>query len=209
MKRSFQLLLPAILSSACASAPPPPDIRPKGTEAAEVSAPTDVPVPTKATVKIHPGEAWYFARAEWIGITPDQAKTRDGAISTEQAPEGFWDEQSSTEAAGLWTAYCNDCHGGRRRVADAKLIPAPPVGWGHSAGYFFGKEKKHEEIFRTIFAGVSAIKPGANEDAKMPAWGARLSREQIWSLVYFIEVQSGSTAGTFPPGLYPQQRKGE
>jgi len=39
---------------------------------------------------------------------------------------------------------------------------------------------------------------------KMPAWKGRLSKEQIWALIYFIEFQSGGIEGRFPPSLYPR-----
>ena len=45
--------------------------------------------------------------------------------------------------------------------------------------------------------------------SEMPAWGPRLSREQIWSLVYYIEHESRGILGDFPPGLYPERRDTE
>ncbi len=38
----------------------------------------------------------------------------------------------------------------------------------------------------------------------MPAWRGKLSKEQIWALIYFIEFQSGGIEGRFPPSLYPR-----
>ena len=35
----------------------------------------------------------------------------------------------------------------------------------------------------------------------MPAWRGKLSKEQIWALIYFVEYQSGGIEGRFPPSL--------
>ena len=41
----------------------------------------------------------------------------------------------------------------------------------------------------------------------MPAWRGKLSKEQIWALIYFVEYQSGGIEGRFPPSLYPRETR--
>ena len=60
----------------------------------------------------------------------------------------------------------------------------------------------HVEIFRTIYNGK--IEKEGNR-WKMPAWRGKLSKEQIWALIYFVEFQSGGIEGRFPPSLYPRE----
>jgi len=155
------------------------------------------------TFKVHLGPAWFQTRARWLAMTPRAAVDRDAAISDQSPPLGFWDEQTATEAAAIWGALCNDCHGGRRKVSAAVNMPAPRSDWAKGeTSYFFGRPRTHAEIFRTIYNGAA---PKDGKPSEMPSWGGKLSREQIWAMIYFIEYQSGGTEGDFPPGLYPQR----
>lgn len=161
--------------------------------------------PQEQVIKIHPGDSWYKFRGDWLGMSTAQVRERDAAMTADEAPRGFWDEQVAVESVGLWSGLCNDCHGGRRRMADARLIPAPPEGWGTGNGVFFGRTKSRAEVFRTIHGGGAPSK-----DAKtpaMPAWGDKLAREQIWGMIYFVEYFSGGIEGRFPPGLYPKAQQ--
>lgn len=183
------------------------DTRAKGGKVAVSEAHADPQEGSKASdavVKIHPGDSWYKFRGDWLGLSVGQMHDREAAITSEEFPRGFWDEQVAVEAVGLWAGLCNDCHGGRRRVADAKMIPAPPEGWGKGPGVFFGRTRERADIFRTIHGGGAPSK-----DVKtptMPAWGDKLSREQIWAMIYFVEYFSGGIEGHFPPGLYPKRQ---
>lgn len=147
------------------------------------------------------GRAWFDARAAWLGLTPRQAERRDAEMSGTLPPDGFWDRQTATEAAALWGALCNDCHGGRRRVSRAKEIPPPAPDWGTKQGYFFGRPRLPSQVFETIAFGGP---PRGALPSEMPAWQRRLSREQIWALVYFIAFESGGVEGAFPPSLFPR-----
>lgn len=156
--------------------------------------------------KVHLAQSWYPFRAAQLGITVNDAVARDEAMNDAGPPDGFWDQQTATEAAAIWGGLCNDCHGGRRSVARASEIPAPPPNWGRQEGLFFGRKRSHGDIFEVIQSGGEAID---GQPSEMPAWGPRLSREQIWSLVYYIEHESRGILGDFPPGLYPEQRDGD
>ncbi|MBI2374524.1 MAG: cytochrome c [Deltaproteobacteria bacterium] len=176
------------VSSSCVSPAPPPvvEVLPQGPD----------------SLTIHTGEAWFQSRARWLGISPEEARRRDSELDTQRPPDpDFWDPQLSVEVASLWSALCNECHGGRRRISEARFIPPPAPGWGRGEGFFFGSKKPREREFRVVFEGGKSI---IAEKSKMPSWGGRLSREQIWGLVHYVEFYSMSVEGHFPPGLYPE-----
>ena len=101
----------------------------------------------------------------------------------------------------IWSALCNECHGGRRKIKDALAMPPPRSGWGRNEGLFFGKRRPYREIFKIITNG-GPLRDG--KPSEMPAWKGKLAKEQIWSLIYFLEYQSGGIEGVFPPSLYPR-----
>jgi mono/diheme cytochrome c family protein len=102
---------------------------------------------------------------------------------------GFWDEQLALQAASLWRLVCNECHPGRRGIGSAASIPAPAAGWSERTGRFFGRTRSHRQVYEAIANGVS--RPGSQS---MPAFEQKLSREQIWGLVHFLE-EAGAPAG--------------
>jgi hypothetical protein len=157
---------------------------------------------TRADFPIHLQDNWWPFRAEYLAISPAEAQARDEKITNRAPPDGFWDEQTALEAVSLWSALCNECHGGRRSLKDSLSMPPPPPGWGVGEGLFFGRRRPYVTIFDTITAG------GPTRDgvpSEMPKWGGKIAREQIWSLIYFIEYQSGGVIGYFPPSLYPRK----
>jgi hypothetical protein len=151
---------------------------------------------------IHPEPAWWPFRAQFLKISEQQARTRDAAISDREAPAGFWDEQTAVESVNLWSALCNECHGGRRRVSDALGMPEPPRLWGRGEGLFFGKRRPYGEIFGIVWNGGPERE---GEKSEMPPWRGKIAREQVWALLYFLEYQSGGIEGRFPPSLYPRR----
>jgi mono/diheme cytochrome c family protein len=155
-----------------------------------------------ASLPLHLEEKWWPFRAEQLGISPAEARARDAAITPRRPPDGFWDRQTALETATIWSALCNECHGGRRTMQDALDMPPPPQGWGTGEGLFFGRSRPYLEIFATIHDGGP---PRNGIPSEMPKWRGKLSREQIWSLIYFVEYQSGGVEGRFPPSLYPRR----
>jgi hypothetical protein len=167
--------------------------------------PPATPQPPPDDYPIHPAEKWWPFRADFLNIPESDAKERDNAVPERHAPDKFWDQQMAIEAVSVWSALCNECHGGRRRVEDAVGMPGPPAGWGKGEGLFFGTRKKYADVFNTIYKGG----PERNgKPSEMPAWKGKLSKELIWSLLFFLEYQSGGIEGRFPPSLYPR-REGE
>lgn len=150
---------------------------------------------------IHLAEKWFPFRAEYLQITEIEAHTRDASMMDVRPPDQFWDEQTAVEAVSIWSTLCNECHGGRRKIKDGLDMPHPPDTWGIGAGLFFGKRKFYTEVYNTIIGG------GPMHDGKpseMPSWRNKLSNEMIWTLIYFLEYQSGGVEGRFPPSLYPR-----
>lgn len=164
--------------------------------------------PAPATKAVHPeagdvhvGDLWWPFRGGYLKVSEARAHDRDAEISEKQAPSGFWDEQTAVETIQIWSTFCNECHGGRRKLEDVVKMPGPAANWGRGDGLFFGIRRPYADIFRTISNGK--IEKEGNR-WKMPAWRGKLANEQIWALIYFIEFQSGGIEGRFPPSLYPR-----
>jgi hypothetical protein len=151
--------------------------------------------------QVHVADLWWPFRGGYLKVGEAAARDRDGEISEKQAPSDFWDEQSAVETIYIWGTFCNECHGGRRRMEDVVKMPGPAASWGRGDGLFFGIRRPYADIFRTISNGK--IEKEGNR-WKMPAWRGKLAKEQIWALIYFIEYQSGGIEGRFPPSLYPR-----
>jgi hypothetical protein len=170
------------------------------------------PAPQKAAApepnpgQVHIGDLWWGFRGEYLKVGEARARERDADISEKQAPNDFWDEQSAVETIYIWSTFCNECHGGRRKMEDVVKMPGPAANWGRGEGLFFGIRRPYSEIFRTISNGK--IEKEGNR-WKMPAWRGKLAKEQIWALIYFIEYQSGGIEGRFPPSLYPRGETAE
>lgn len=172
----MQVKLLALIGLVCAMAScrPPPPAPPVE------AAPVDV---------FHLGDEWFDYRGPQLGLTTDEARARDDRISdSAPPPDNFWDKALARETGLIWTRLCANCHGGRRSVARAVEIAAPPPGWGQSEGFFFTGSRTHSDVFAMIYHGAE-VPPGAKPP--MPPWKDKLSREQIWALVYWIEHESG------------------
>jgi mono/diheme cytochrome c family protein len=163
-------------------------------------SPARKPEPANAD-QVHVGDLWWPFRGSYLKVGEAGARARDQEISEKQAPNGFWDEQTALETIFIWGTFCNECHGGRRRMEDVVKMPGPAANWGRGEGLFFGIRRPYADIFRTVSNGK--IEREGNR-WKMPAWRGKLSKEQIWALIYFIEFQSGGIEGRFPPSLYPR-----
>jgi mono/diheme cytochrome c family protein len=151
---------------------------------------------------LHIGDKWWRFRGGYLKVSDAQARERDMAVSTKEAPQGFWDPQTAFETVQIWSGLCNQCHGGRRNQQDAVSMPPPPPTWGQGEGLFFGIRRQYADVFNTVSYG------GPKHEGKvaMPSWKTVLAKEEIWALLYFLEYQSGGIEARFPPSLYPRLR---
>ena len=200
-------LVAVMVATGCASAPSAEKtIEPTATEDSAFvlsrNPPAAAAVKPAEKPPVHVGDLWWSFRADFIKMSEDKTRERDGDISEKQAPTSFWDLQTSVETISIWTVFCNECHGGRRKMEDIVRMPTPGPNWGRGEGLFFGVRRPYAEIFRIVYNGK--IEKEGNR-WKMPAWRGKLSKEQIWSLIYFVEYQSGGIEGRFPPSLYPRE----
>jgi len=202
---AVKILVAAAGLGACASAPVV-DKTIEPTQAADstfvLSRTPIVAAKASERMPVHVADQWWSFRADFLKLNEDKARERDGEISERQAPAGFWDLQTSVETISIWTMFCNECHGGRRKMEDVVGMPAPTPSWGRGDGLFFGIRRPYADIFRTVYNGK--IEKEGNR-WKMPAWRGKLAKEQIWALIYFVEFQSGGIEGRFPPSLYPRE----
>jgi mono/diheme cytochrome c family protein len=135
------------------------------------------------------GEAWFVARAEALGLTPEAARARDAAFSETAPPETPPDARLAAHAAALWTTLCASCHGVTGRLEGVPATPpeAPrprELGTtGMAMGFFFGGDKMRAGLYRKIAHG----QPPSEKPSPMPTWAGTLAREQIWALVAHIE----------------------
>ena len=81
--------------------------------------------------------------------------------------------QALATGAGLYVAYnCIDCHGAGGGGA---MGPSLADGRWHSGG-------RADQVFESIYQG---------RPAGMPAWGGRISNDQIWMLVTYVRSLNG------------------
>lgn len=162
------------------------------------------PAPSALQTVIHVNDSWWPWRARQLDSSELAARQRDARVGAGRAPAGFWDTQTAIEAVSVWTALCNQCHGGRRQLADVRDMLAPPPDWGAGTGLFFGNRRAYGYLFNVVHDGGPARDGG---HPSMPAWRGILSNEMIWVLLYFLEYQSGGIESRFPPSLYPRPPK--
>lgn len=125
------------------------------------------------------GDAWFAWRAETLGVSVDEARARDAAVTVEEPPDSL-DEHTALDAAARWRTVCATCHGidGEPPEKPGQATPRSWGGMGPAMGFTFGGDKMRAGIYKNIAEGKG--------DA-MPAWGQTLAREQIWALVRHIE----------------------
>ncbi|MCB9536025.1 MAG: cytochrome c [Myxococcales bacterium] len=144
------------------------------------------PARTRVTTEDRPhlGDAWYAHRAATLNITPEAARARDAALPAGPdagPPDDALDAHTAREAAALWRDLCAACHGPDGQPPSELGLDPPPKTWGGFGvrmGFTFGGDAMRRGIYRSIAEG---------KGEGMPAWGGRLSREQMWALVRHIE----------------------
>lgn len=142
-------------------------------------------VTAPADWKPHLADDWYPFRAAALGIAPDAAVARDGALA-EDRPAPI-DTTVATEAAAIWRDLCARCHGPTGEPPEPGPGEAPAREWGtigSRMGFTFGGDKMRAGLYRVIRDGG---KPRDGQPSRMPGWSAMLSREQTWGLVRHVE----------------------
>lgn len=186
-----------------AAASPPPSTTPEPTAAPAVppvAPPTEAPVPTPPNepappvapandappAKVHLGDTWYPSRAERLGLELATAKERDASFAEGPPEDGlWWDPQLAEEVWNVWSGLCSECHEGSRSLNKVLKLPPPRRGWSRKKARFFAKDRLPRDVFAILRDGAE-VKDGKD----MPAWGKRLSNEQMWGLVYFVRAAS-------------------
>ena len=158
------LLLAVVLAGACACSGPASPI---------------VPAPKKLVMS----DDWIAKRAGELGLTLEQTKARDEAITDATPQPDLWQEPGMPKRAGeLYAALCAACHGPRGKGEGAPGFENPPREFGTfglTMGFTMGGDKMRGGIFRKIKTAPAG--------GVMPGFGGQLSNEQMWALVYFIE----------------------
>ena len=162
--------------SGCASAPPRggEDDRADGGRGLGVRAVAKsgrAPSPSSRS-PVHVGDTWWAFRAEFLKMNEGSAKDRDNEISEKQAPGEFWDQQSAVETISIWTTFCNECHGGRRRMEDVVKMPGP----GRQLGEGRGSVLRHPAALRRHLQDHLQRQ---DREGGQPLEDARLAREAV------------------------------
>jgi len=88
---------------------------------------------------------------------------------------------ATADGAALYARWCASCHGaqGQGDGPNAKALPVPPAVHANAAAM---RERPDDSLYDTIAGGGVVM----GRSARMPAFGATLSREEIRALVAHI-----------------------
>lgn len=91
--------------------------------------------------------------------------------------------RSASHPPTLYRRFCAPCHGaqGRGDGPNATHLPVPPAVHADSA---FMARRTDDRLFDAIYAGGYPL----GRSATMPAFGATLSRDEIWALVGYLRA---------------------
>ncbi|MCS6983867.1 MAG: cytochrome c [Leptospiraceae bacterium] len=129
--------------------------------------------------KPHSRQDWILLRAAHFGILPSEAEKRDLLIR-EDTPFREEDEELKKEAALIWRDMCALCHGIDGDPSKSLLVEPKPKklgGFAMRMGFFFGGDAMRTAIYKIIRDGKG----------RMPGFAQKLSREQMWAMVRYLE----------------------
>jgi len=136
--------------------------------------------------------AWFKWKAKAEGVETGVIQTRDEALSATKNPfDARRDADAVSRGALIYEANCMQCHGTDAR-GKGKLMPAEdPCRDFHAFDMRFAVTL-HGGAPRSWFKKVSeGYTPEANQSAgrkrAMPAFNARLAREQIWLAITYLQ----------------------
>lgn len=139
-----------------------------------------------------PADAFLAMRAEELGISVEQARQSDQALSTTRNPfKARRDPKAVSRGSVVYRHHCADCHGpdadGRGTRLAEPLAGADFHDFSHRfAVTLHGGAPR--TWFRKITRGYTAKTPDANgEYPQMPAFGETLAREQVWLAITYLQ----------------------
>lgn len=137
-------------------------------------------------LKSHSKEAWLLKLSIDNKISLKEQTKLDNEIASDGVPHFLKkDAMAMQEAAVIWRDDCSNCHGmdGEARIVEGSDIKSRNFGtMAMQMGFFFGGDKMRTGIFHKISEGSS--KDGLE---LMPSYSRKLSQQQIWSLVFYLE----------------------
>lgn len=140
----------------------------------------------------HPREAWLLYQAEELSLTSDEAESRDLAFSADENPfDARTDLAAISRGAVVYREHCASCHGTDARGRGPKSLPDYPAPDWHSpikrfAITTFGGAAG--EWFARIHDGYGPmVEYSFGKRNAMPAFKDRLTREQIWLAVTYLQ----------------------
>lgn len=139
-----------------------------------------------------PKHSWYVYKAQEEGITVDEARARDQALSTTRNPfKASRDPAAVSRGAVIFRALCQRCHGADARGDGGDLIAERHPVDHHAFGQRFAATihgGAPRAWFRKINEGAGDVVayPDGPTTA-MPPFGDTLAREQIWLVVTYLQ----------------------
>lgn len=141
-----------------------------------------------------PRDAFLAERARNSGITTEEAARRDLALSETSNPFNAHRDQSAvSRGAVIFSHECASCHGENADGNGPALpIPMPSMNF-HRTGLRWDITMRGGAVskwFKTIQGGATAhaTRPdGSPVIVQMPAFDQRLSREQTWLVITYLQ----------------------
>lgn len=139
-----------------------------------------------------PGAAWIAWQARRQGISVEQARANDAAISSRRNPFRAKDDPAAvSRGAVLYRAYCQRCHGesargdGPDHLPDHRPRDLRGLGQRFAVTLHGGAPRTW---FRKISEGYGETAPYPDgPTTAMPAFGDKLAREQIWLVITYLQ----------------------
>lgn len=136
--------------------------------------------------KSHTREAWLLQASVNDKVSLKEQTKKDNQLGEYEVPHFLkQDPKTMREAKAIWRDTCSACHGMTGKSIKLKNSDVQSRNFGTmgmSMGFLFGGDKMRAGIFRKISQGSNA-----NRTDLMPSYNQKLSRQQIWGLVFFIE----------------------
>lgn len=141
-----------------------------------------------------PAQAFLADKSRSLGISLDEASRRDAALSSSSNPfDARRDQAAVSRGAVIYSHECMECHGEHADGRGPSLpMPVDSLNFHRTALRWDitmrgGAVKKW---FKTIQDGatVQATRPdGAPVTLQMPAFSQRLTREQTWLVITYLQ----------------------